>query len=88
VVDFTFSGDGLNVSYDETSFDGTPRFRYMGREFVGDAISTVVIPDLGKVVSVTIDLTVDTGSETLSILIPTVEPPPDTHPVSIKLTAL
>lgn len=71
---YSLSGDGLYVSYSTTSINGQPRFSYQDTmrslSFTGDEIRVVTVPDLGTVVSVTIMMTVDSGSTTFSLLLP------------------
>ena len=73
---FVLAGGGLHVTYSTSSFFGGPHFTYQDAfrtlNFSGSQIRTVNVPDLGTVVSVTIMLTVDTGSTTFSVLIPQV----------------
>lgn len=72
---FVLAGGGLHVTY-STSSVGAPHLTYHDAfrtlSFSGNQIRTVAVPDLGTVVSVTIVLTVDTGSTTFSVLIPQV----------------
>jgi hypothetical protein len=72
---FELSGDGIHVTYSASSFDGQPRFSYQdanqSKQFSGDQIraeKTVI----GTLVSVTIFQTIDAGSTTFTVLIPTV----------------
>jgi hypothetical protein len=66
---------GLQVSYSTTSIDGTPRFDYQDSHgthaFVGDEIQSEET-EIGTLVSVTIELTVDRGSTSFSLLVPSV----------------
>ena len=70
---FQLSGDQLHVTYSTTGIDGKPHLTYQdthqSKSFRGDEIRTVEC-DLGTLVSVTLRLTVDVGSTTLSVLIP------------------
>jgi hypothetical protein len=72
---FELSGDGIQVTYSTTSFDGKARFDYhdaqQSKVFVGDQIRTLQT-EIGTLVSVTIRMTVDAGSTSFSLLIPTV----------------
>jgi len=72
---FDLAGDGISVSYASTSFSGKPLLSYhdgfQSKSFVGDQIRTVET-EIGTLVTVTIFLTVDSGSTTFSILIPVV----------------
>ena len=70
---FQLSGHHLHVSYSASSFDGKPSLTYQdthqSKSFRGDEIRTVEC-DLGTLVSVTLRMTVDVGSTSLSVLIP------------------
>jgi len=72
---FELVGDGISVSYSTTNFGGRPVLSYhdafQSKSFVGDQINTVDT-EIGTLVTVTIVLTVDSGSTTFSILIPAV----------------
>jgi hypothetical protein len=72
---FELAGDGISVSYSTTSFGGKPVLSYhdafQSKSFVGDQIRTVET-EIGTLVTVTIFLTVDSGSTTFTILIPAV----------------
>jgi hypothetical protein len=74
---FSLSGSGISVDYATTSLTGTPRLHYQDTtrtlNFEGAEIRTVEVADLGTVVSVTLNITVDVGSTTFSVLIPPVE---------------
>jgi len=73
---FTLSGGRIHVDYATTSLTGQPRLSYHDPvrtlSFVGDQIRVENVPDLGSVVSVTLNITVDVGSTTFSLLIPPV----------------
>jgi hypothetical protein len=70
---YQLSGHHLHVSYSSSGIDGKPHMTYQdthqSKSFRGDEIRTVEC-DLGTLVSVTLRLTVDVGSTTLSLLIP------------------
>jgi len=72
---YELQGEGIKVIYSTTSIDGTPRFTYEDKQqtlqFAGDQISVVGL-SIGTVVTVPIRRTVDTGSTTFSVLIPSV----------------
>jgi hypothetical protein len=72
---FELAGDGISVTYASTSFSGKPILSYhdsvQSKSFIGDQIRTVET-EIGTLVTVTIFLTVDSGSTTFSILIPVV----------------
>lgn len=70
---YQLSGHHLHVTYSPTSFTGKPTMTYQdshqSKSFTGDEIRTVEC-DLGTLVSVTLRMTVDVGSTTLSVVIP------------------
>jgi hypothetical protein len=72
---YMLHGQGLRVTYSTTSFGGKPHFDYHDshttRSFVGDEIRTEKT-EIGTLVSVTILLTVDSGSTSFGLLVPTV----------------
>ena len=72
---YVLKGSGIHVTYDTTGIDGKPHLTLQEggktNSFSGDAIRTSK-NDLGTVVSVTTIMTVDSGSTSLSILIPDV----------------
>jgi len=65
-------GGGIHVRY----FTAGPNLFYQDpmrtRDFKGQEVRVVQVPDLGTLVSVTIFLTVDSGSSTFTLLLPTV----------------
>jgi hypothetical protein len=73
---YDVSGDGIHVTYATGAADGMPHMTYSGplgdREFSGSEIRTVAAGDMGTLVSVTLHLTVDTGSTTFTLVIPPV----------------
>ncbi|QBR71375.1 hypothetical protein CU048_08875 [Beijerinckiaceae bacterium] len=72
---FELSGYGLQVTYSLSSFEGPPQFNFhdatQSKLFKGDQIRTVET-ELGTLVSVTINLTVDSGSTTFTLVVPSV----------------
>ena len=72
---YELSGGGIHVTYSTTSFGGVPIFTYQdafqSKQFTGSQIRTV-LTEIGTLVTVTIFLTVDSGSTTFTVLIPTV----------------
>jgi hypothetical protein len=72
---FELSGDGIQVTYSSSSFDGKPKFTYHDahqvKSFSGDLIQ-VATTILGTLVSVVINQTVDAGSTTFTVLLPRV----------------
>jgi len=67
------SGHDIHVTYSPVSLDGQPTLNYQDahqdKSFRGDEIR-IVECDLGKLVSVTLRMTVDTGSTSFSLFIP------------------
>lgn len=72
---FQLTGSHLHITYTTSSITGAPTLTYQdphqGMSFHGDEIRTVEC-DLGTLVSVTLRMTVDTGSTSLSVFIPRV----------------
>ena len=72
---YELAGDGLQITYSSTSFDGQPRFNYhsasLNRQFVGGQIRRIET-ELGILVSVALHETADAGSTTFTVLIPRV----------------
>ncbi len=70
---FVLSGGGIHITYSTSGFDGKPHFTYTSpsgtHTFTGDQIKTEhAVP--GTLVSVTIQMTPDSGSTTFTVLIP------------------
>ncbi len=70
---YQLSGHHLHVTYSPSGIDGKPSLTYQdthqSKSFKGDEIRTVEC-DLGTLVSVTLRMTVDVGSTSLSVIIP------------------
>jgi hypothetical protein len=68
-------GDQLHITYSTTSFGGKPRFDYQDAAqsltFEGDQIRTVAT-EIGTLVTVTTCMTIDRGSTTFTLFVPTV----------------
>jgi len=83
---YTLHGGGLHVSYSTTGIDGKPHFTYQDSQgstsFSGDQIEVAKTP-VGDLVTVFIRRTVDSGSTSFSVLIPTVNLPGTSTPVNI-----
>ena len=79
---------GLQVSY---SVAGPSLHYHQGpvvQDFTGKDIRVVEVPDLGTSVSVTIHMTVDSGSTTFTMLLPIVNlPAPPALPAAVPVTA-
>ena len=82
---YHLNGGGVSVSYYPDGFgppiEGRGSLRLVYQDvhqsisFYDDDVRTVAVPDLGTVVSVTLVMTVDTGSTTFSLLVPDVDLP-------------
>jgi hypothetical protein len=75
---YQFAGHGIQVSYRTAGFRApfvTYQDAHRSLTFSGDQVRLVEVQDLGTVVSVTLMLTVDTGSTTFSFLVPRVNLP-------------
>ena len=86
---FSLSGGGIHVDYSSTSINGQPRLTYHDHlrnlSFAGADIRRVEVPDIGTIVSVTLTITVDVGSTTFSVFIPSViVAPSGSAPVSTE----
>ena len=72
---YQLHGRHLNIIYATSGIDGKPHFSYHDThhtlQFSGDQIRTVDT-EIGTLVTVTIQLTVDSGSTTFSLLLPSV----------------
>jgi hypothetical protein len=75
---YHLSGKGIQVTYSTTSISGKPLFNYhegaVVKNFSGDEIQTAETI-LGNLVTVFIVRTVDTGSTTFTLLIPSINLP-------------
>jgi len=76
---YELHGGGISVTYHPVFVGGVPALTYQDAHrtlhFRGNDIRKVEVPDLGTVVSVTLVMTVDTGSTTFSVLLPKVNLP-------------
>jgi hypothetical protein len=72
---FQLSGNNLHINYSTSGIDAKPHFNYQDAQqnlsFSGNDIRAVEC-DLGTLVSVTIQRTIDSGSTSFSVLIPKV----------------
>jgi hypothetical protein len=72
---YQVQGDGIFVSYSTTSLRGQPEFSYqdsrISKTFTGDEIR-VADSEIGKLVTVTTFLTVDSGSTSFTLVVPRV----------------
>ncbi len=87
---YVLSGGGIQVHYATTGFAGQPHFTYHDAfrtlTFTGNQIRVVPVPDLGTLVSVTIVMTVDSGSTTFSLLLPAVQLATGAGPGSVSIS--
>lgn len=71
---YHLSGGEISITYLPVGAGGLAHLQYQDAQrtltFTGDQIRRVEVPDLGSVVSVTLTMTVDSGSTTFSVLIP------------------
>ena len=76
---YELSGNGIHVTYSTSSISGQPLFNYHDasqvRNFSGNEIQTVDTI-LGKLFSVFLFRTVDSGSTSFTLLVPAVHLPP------------
>jgi hypothetical protein len=78
---YHLAGKGISVSYFPNgegpilAEHGAVKLVYNGRPFRADAVRTKTVDDLGTVVSVTIETTVDLGTTSFSLLIPHIQLP-------------
>jgi hypothetical protein len=72
---YVLSGGGIHVTYSTTGINGQPHLTYssffINHTFTGTQITTTASP-LGTLVTVTIQMTVDSGSTTFTLLVPRV----------------
>ena len=72
---YNLHGPNISVSYITAGIDGKPRFSYHDSsrtlQFTGDQIRTAPT-EIGTLVTVTLHMTVDTGSTSFTLLVPTV----------------
>jgi hypothetical protein len=76
---YELSGNGIHVTYATSSLQGQPQFNYhdafQARNFTGNQIQTADTI-LGRLVTVFLVQTVDSGSTTFTLLVPSVNLPP------------
>jgi hypothetical protein len=91
---YQLQGSGIHVTYSTSSFGGKPSFTYQDANgslsFSSDQINVTQTP-IGSVVTVTIHQTVDAGSTSFSVLIPTVNltsPGQDAHVFAEGITTV
>ena len=79
---WNLAGGGIHVFYNST---GNGNFDYQDasgiKTFSGPQIRVLQSPDLGTLVSVTLHMTIDSGSTTFTLLLPQVVLDPPSHAV-------
>ena len=79
---YNLSGYGIHANSSTTGIPGKPLFSYhdavQSRNFSGDEIRTADT-EIGKLVTVTIHMTIDQGSTMFSLLLPRVVLPASNH---------
>ena len=83
---WNLSGGGIHVSYSTAG----PNLHYHSgspiRDFAGNEIRVVPVEDLGQLVSVTIFLTIDSGSTSFTLFLPRVNlPAPPALPLAVPV---
>ena len=84
---WVLAGGGIHVRY--SSAEPTLHYQdsHLVLDFAGDAIRIVEVPDVGTLVSVTIVMTIDSGSTTFTVLLPLVNlPAPPLLPAWVPVT--
>ena len=91
---YNLHGPNISVSYITAGIDGKPRFSYHDSsrtlQFTGDQIRTAPT-EIGTLVTVTLHMTVDTGSTSFTLLVPTVnldQPHKSAHITTEGITTL
>jgi hypothetical protein len=64
------SGGSIHIRYSSSTANFHYQDSFRNQTFTGSQIRSVSVPDLGTLVSVTIFLTVDSGSSTFTVLLP------------------
>ena len=85
-TNWSLHGGGIHVLFSTAG----PHLHYQDSvrvlDFTGASIRVVAVPDVGTLVSVTIFLTVDSGSTTFTVLLPVVNlPAPPLLPVPVNV---
>ena len=84
---YELSGNGIHVTYSTSSFQGQPQFHYHDafqvKNFTGNQIQTVDTV-LGKLVTVFLIQTPDSGSTTFTLLVPNVNLVPPSRMADIR----
>ncbi len=83
---YQLAGDGMHVTYASTSINGQPHLTYQDGaqtlSFSGSEIRQTKT-EIGTLVTVTIRMTVDTGSTAFTLLVPSVNLPSPSSPAQI-----
>jgi len=88
---WVLSGGGIHVRYSSATNHFHYHDSFRNETFSGAQIRVVVVPDLGTLVSVTIFLTIDSGSSTFTVILPTTNldgaaPHPSAHVATDGIT--
>jgi hypothetical protein len=88
---WVLSGGGIQVRYSSATNHFHYHDGFRNEHFSGAEIRSVDVPDLGTLVSVTTFLTVDSGSSTFTVLLPSTNldgtaPHPSTHVATDGIT--
>jgi hypothetical protein len=88
---YELQGGGIHVTYSTSGFGAKQSFSYQdangSQNFTGDHIK-VVETSIGALVTVVIRLTVDSGSTSFSVLLPTVNLTGPGHPAPISTVGI
>jgi hypothetical protein len=84
---YELHGQGLKITYSISACTGRPYFTYQDSsytlQFSGDQVRAIGT-EVGTLVNVTINLTVDRGGTTFSVLVPQGRLGPDKQPIPIE----
>jgi hypothetical protein len=80
------SGGGIHVRYSVAGPNLHYQHHLTTKNFSGSQVRVVDVPDVGTLVSVTLELTVDSGSTSFTLLLPRVNlPPPPALPAFVPV---
>lgn len=83
---WSLAGGGIQVRYSVAGPNLHYQDAHLVRNFTGQEVRVVPVPDLGTLVSVTLHLTVDSGSTSFTVLLPRVNlPAPPVLPVAVPV---
>jgi hypothetical protein len=88
---FKLSNENVRIIYSAQGNAGQPALTYedpeLDKTFQGSDIR-VLVTEIGTLVTVTLDMTVDAGATLLSVLLPSVTVPQADSPIAIKTKAI